>query len=193
MTLSLNGAFGSAVVAKGTGFLLNNHLLDFDTRDVLGNPSNGQTGPKNGPEPGKRPLSAMSPTIVVRDGKALLVTGAAGGPTILRGVPQAIVDTIDFGMNVAEAIDAERIFPANVAAAPTVPPDGAVDVLDMEGSRIDETVKTELKRRGHRLANEADEYSNLPVLQGVGTDLATGEHTAYSDTRGPEHAAAVEP
>jgi gamma-glutamyltranspeptidase/glutathione hydrolase len=173
--------------------VLNNDLLDFDTRDVLGNASNGQTGPKNRPAPGKRPLSAMSPTIVVRDGKALLTVGGAGGPTVLRGVPQAIINTVDFGMDVAEAIDAERVFPANVAAAPAVPSDGAVDVLDMEGSRVDETVKVELRARGHRLAGEGAEYADVPVLHGVGTDFATGEHTAYADTRAADQGAEVQP
>lgn len=191
MTLSLNGPFGSGVVAEGTGFVLNNHLLDFETTNVIGDPSNGQTGPVNAPAPSKRPLSASSPTIVVRDGKARLVVGAAGGPLILRGVTQAVINTIDFGMDVGRAIDAERIFPANARAPESVAPDGAVDVMDMEGKRIDEDVRIELKRRGHRLINEGVEYSNQPILEGVGTELLTGEHLAYSDTRS-ENGAAVQ-
>lgn len=77
------------------------------------------------------------------------------------------------------------------AASPPLP--GEVDVMDMEGARIDTSVKEELKRRGHRLSGESAEYAvlGLPVLQGVGTDLATGEHTAYSDTRA-EHGPAVQ-
>jgi gamma-glutamyltranspeptidase / glutathione hydrolase len=187
MTLSLNTVFGSGVVAKDTGILLNNTLDDFDM--TLADPA-----PPNTPGPGKRPLSSGSPTLVVRGGKTALAIGGAGGPGILRGVPQAVINFIDFGMDAAHAIDAERIFPANEPAPPD-PDDevAAVDVLTMEGDRIDAQVIEDLRGLGHRISDEsaALEYDSRPILEGVGR-LPTGWLQPYSDPRS-ENGAMVQP
>ena len=98
LTCTIEQEFGSAVVAPGTGFLLNNELTDF-----------GDPGTANQPGPGKRPRSSMAPTIVVRGRPPVLVVGAAGGARIIMGVAQAVVNVVDFGQDVAQAIDAERI------------------------------------------------------------------------------------
>ena len=86
------------MVAEGAGFLLNNELTDFTA-----------PGTANEPEPGKRPRSSISPTIVVEDGEPVLVVGGAGGAQIIMGSLLAVVNTVDFGLDPAAAIDAERI------------------------------------------------------------------------------------
>jgi gamma-glutamyltranspeptidase / glutathione hydrolase len=108
-TYTLEDMYGSRVIAKGTGFLLNNEMHDFnmnpgvtDTRGLIG------TNP-NLIEPGKRMLSSMSPTIVLKDKKPFLVTGSPGGRTIINTVLQVIVNVIDFKMDVQAAVDEPRI------------------------------------------------------------------------------------
>lgn len=108
-TYTLEGGYGSKVMAEGTGFLLNNEMHDFnvspgvtDLRGLIG------TKP-NLIEPGKRMLSSMSPTIVLKDGKPYLVTGSPGGRTIINTVLQIIVNVLDFGMDAQAAVDEPRI------------------------------------------------------------------------------------
>ncbi|MBA3328358.1 MAG: gamma-glutamyltransferase, partial [Solirubrobacterales bacterium] len=99
LTCTIEQEFGSAVVAPGTGFLLNNELTDFSP-----------AGTANQADPGKRPRSSMSPTIVVGpEGRPTLVLGGAGGVRIIMGTLLPIINTIDFGGGVASAVDAERI------------------------------------------------------------------------------------
>jgi gamma-glutamyltranspeptidase/glutathione hydrolase len=109
VTYTLEAAYGSKIVAPGTGFLLNNEMGDF-------NPQPGRTDetgiigtPPNLIAPGKRMLSSMTPTIVVRDGRPLLLVGSPGGRTIINTVLQVVVNVIDFQMDVAEALAAPRI------------------------------------------------------------------------------------
>lgn len=161
VTCTIEQVFGSAVVAPGTGFLLNNELTDFD--NVRGHP--------NEPAPDKRPRSSMTPTLVVDDGKTVLAAGGAGGPCIIMGVLQTIVNTIDFRLDVGQAIDAERIDARCVFAD-----------MGIEDARVPLEAQQELERRGHRLQREG-EYFLTPVVQAVGYDEATRERTAASDPR----------
>ncbi len=108
VTYTLNGFFGSGVTIAGTGIVMNNEMDDFTAKVGEPNMYGVLQSPANGIEPGKRPLSAMTPTIVARDGKAFLVTGAPGGPTIISTVLQNIVNVIDFGMDAQAAADAPR-------------------------------------------------------------------------------------
>lgn len=108
VTYTLNGAFGSGVTIAGTGIVMNNEMDDFTAKVGEPNMYGVLQSPANGIEPGKRPLSAMSPTIVARDGKPYLITGAPGGPTIISTVVQNIVNVIDFGMDAQAAADAPR-------------------------------------------------------------------------------------
>lgn len=108
-TTTLNFSYGLGMVAEGTGVLLNNELDDF-TAAVGASNAYGLVGYEaNLPGPGKRPLSSMSPTIVLKDGKPLLVTGSPGGSRIITAVLQVIVNTIDHGMNAAAAVAAPRL------------------------------------------------------------------------------------
>ena len=108
VTYTLNGSFGSGVTAKGTGVLMNNEMDDFTAKPGEPNMFGLLQSARNAIEPGKRPLSAMTPTIVSRDGKLALVTGSPGGPTIISTVLQTILNVIDFKMDVQQAIDAPR-------------------------------------------------------------------------------------
>jgi gamma-glutamyltranspeptidase/glutathione hydrolase len=109
VTYTLNGSFGSGVTAKGTGILLNNEMDDFSAK--MGSPNTGQMsyqGDANSVQPHKTPLSSMSPTIVLRDGKLYAVLGSPGGPTIINTVLEVLVNLIDFHMNIADAVNAPR-------------------------------------------------------------------------------------
>jgi gamma-glutamyltranspeptidase / glutathione hydrolase len=108
-TYTLNFSYGLGMVAEGTGVILNNELDDF-TAAVGASNAYGLVGYEaNLPGPGKRPLSSMSPTIVLKDGKPVLVTGTPGGSRIITGVLQVILNTIDHGMNAAAAVAAPRL------------------------------------------------------------------------------------
>jgi gamma-glutamyltranspeptidase/glutathione hydrolase len=108
-TYSLEGAYGSNVIAPGTGFLLNNQMHDFNLRAGLTDTGGTIGTSPNLIAPGKRMLSSMSPTIVLKDRKPYLVTGSLGGRTIINTVLQVIVNVIDFNMDIEAAVDEPRI------------------------------------------------------------------------------------
>ena len=127
-TYTLNYPYGVGLIAEGTGVLLNDELDDF-TAALGASNAFGLVGfEANLPAPGKRPLSSMTPTIVLKDGKVALVTGSPGGSRIISAVIQIIVDVLDYHMDVAAAVAAPRLhhqwmpdrvrvehgFPANV-------------------------------------------------------------------------------
>ncbi len=109
VTYTLNGSFGAGVMAPGTGVLLNNEMDDFTSKPGSPNLYGLVQGEANAIEPKKTPLSSMSPTIVSKDGKPFMVIGSPGGARIITITLEAIVNVIDHGMNIQEAIDAPRI------------------------------------------------------------------------------------
>ena len=179
VTCSIEAPFGSAVVAPGTGFLLNGQLADF-----------GAPGTANEPAGGKRPRSSISPTIVVHDGVPVLVTGAAGGPAIPLAVVQQIVGVRDFGLTLAQAIDAER-------ADARICQDGGPLVVCLDFARIAADTQIALTQRGHVLGYPGcglvlaisggvcdPAYHPYAEVQSAGVDPATGMRQAVSDPRG---------
>ena len=108
-TYTLNFLFGSGLVAEGTGILMNNEMDDFSAKPGVPNAYGLIGGDANAVAPEKRPLSSMSPTIVLKDGKVFLVTGSPGGSRIITTVLQVIMNVIDHGMNIAEASAAPRM------------------------------------------------------------------------------------
>jgi gamma-glutamyltranspeptidase / glutathione hydrolase len=138
-TYTLNFNYGVGLVADGTGVLLNNELDDFAVKPDAPN-AYGLIGyAANAPGPGKRPLSSMTPTIVLKDGKPFLITGSPGGSRITTAVLQVIVNVIDRGMNVADAVAAPRVhdqwLPDQVFAEPGVPGD-LVAALQARGDKV---------------------------------------------------------
>ncbi|MGX5659622.1 gamma-glutamyltransferase [Castellaniella ginsengisoli] len=103
VTYTLNTNFGSGIVAQGTGILLNNEMDDFSAKPGVANVYGLIGGEANAIQPGKRPLSSMTPTLVLKDGRPWLVTGSPGGARIITTVLETVTDAIDFNMNPAEA------------------------------------------------------------------------------------------
>jgi gamma-glutamyltranspeptidase/glutathione hydrolase len=108
VTYTLNGGYGSKVTATGLGFLLNNEMDDFAAKPGVPNMFGLIQGEANAIAPRKTPLSAMTPTIVLQDGKPLLALGSPGGPTIINTVLEVMVNVLDFGMNVQDAVNWPR-------------------------------------------------------------------------------------
>jgi len=109
VTYTINDDFGAKVIAGGTGFLLNDEMDDFTAKPGVANLFGLVQGKANAIAPGKRPLSSMTPTIVLKDGKPVLVVGTPGGSRIITTVLEIIVNVIDHGMTLQEAVDAPRI------------------------------------------------------------------------------------
>ena len=109
LTYTINGYFGSGAMAPGTGFFLNNEMDDFTTKVGVPNLFGLVQGSANAIAPGKRPLSSMAPTIVLREGKPVMVVGSPGGSRIITINAQAIMNMLDFRMQPQEAVDAPRI------------------------------------------------------------------------------------
>jgi gamma-glutamyltranspeptidase/glutathione hydrolase len=109
MTYTLNDWFGARVVASGTGVLMNDEMDDFTPNPGLANTYGVVQTDANAIAPGKTPLSSMTPTILTRDGKPVLILGTPGGSRIITTVLQTILNVVDFQMNIQEAVDAPRI------------------------------------------------------------------------------------
>ena len=127
------------MLPTGTGVLLNNELDDFAAKANAPNAYGLLGDAANAPAPGKRPLSSMTPTIVLKDGKPFLVTGSPGGSFIINVVLQIVSNVIDRGMNIASAVTAPRVhdqwMPDRVLAEPTLPPD-LVAALQARGDNV---------------------------------------------------------
>jgi gamma-glutamyltranspeptidase/glutathione hydrolase len=138
-TTTLNFSYGVGLVADGTGVLLNNELDDFSAKPGASN-AYGLVGfSANLPGPGKRPLSSMTPTIVLKDGKPFLITGSPGGSRIITAVLQVIVNVIDFGMPIDRAVSAPRLHHQ-----------WQPDEVDVEPG-FDPAILESLAARGHRI------------------------------------------
>ena len=109
VTYTLNNWFGTGHVAPGTGIVMNDEMDDFTSKEGVANMFGLVQGEPNAIQPGKTPLSSMTPTIVTKDGKLVMVVGSPGGARIITITMEAIINVIDHGMNVQEAIDAPRI------------------------------------------------------------------------------------
>ena len=142
-TYTLNFPYGVGLVAEGTGVLLNNELDDFTAAPGAANAFGLVGFEPNLPGPGKRPLSSMSPTIVLKTGKPVLVTGTPGGSRIISAVAQVIINTIDYKMNVAAAVAAPRVhhqwMPDDVRAERGFPQD-VLDALKAKGHKVVDTL-----------------------------------------------------
>jgi gamma-glutamyltranspeptidase/glutathione hydrolase len=142
VTYTLNGSYGSGITVPDLGFLLNNEMDDFAAQPGTANMFGLVQGEANAIQPDKRPLSSMAPTIVLRDGKLFLVAGSPGGSRIPSAILQAILNLIDFGMNVQDAVDAPRIHhqwqPDKLYLERGISPD-TVRLLKARGYEVDQS------------------------------------------------------
>ena len=169
-TYTLNLNFGSGIVAAGTGILLNHEMDDFSVKPGVPNAFGLVGGEANAVAPGKRPLSSMSPTIVLRDGKPWLVTGSPGGSRIITTTLQTLVNTIDYGMN-----------PAAAAATPRIHHQWVPDQLRVETGFSPDTLKL-LRDQGYQVTVGAT-MGRTQTIQ-----VRDGGLYGYSDPRNPDGA-----
>jgi len=139
-TTTINLSFGSGVVVPGTGFLMNNEMDDFTAKVGEPNAFGLIQGARNAIEPGKRPLSSMTPTIVLKDGQPVVALGSPGGPTIINTVFQTILNVVDYKLNIDEAV-----------AAPRIHHQWLPDQIVVEGLGISPDTVDALRRLGHNV------------------------------------------
>jgi len=168
-TYTLNGAFGCGATAKGTGVLLNNEMDDFTSKPGVPNAYGLLQSENNAIAPRKRPLSAMTPTIVLKDGKLLFAVGSPGGPTIINTVLQVVVNVIDFGMSIQQAIDAPRVHHQWMP-----------DEVRWERYGLNRDTRLALEKRGHVFAERP---TGLGDAEGIMIEAKTGMRLGASDPR----------
>jgi len=163
LTTTLEQSYGSKIVVPGAGFLLNNEMGDFNAAPGL-TTARGLIGTRpNLAEPGKRMLSSMTPTIVARDGRLFMVTGSPGGRTIINTVLHTILNVIDFGMNVQEAVDAPRFHHQWLP-----------DELRYERHGLSLDTVALLEARGHTLASRSSQGAAHAIVLDAETDVLEG-------------------
>ena len=140
ITTTLNGSYGSKVIVDGAGFLLNNEMDDFSVKPGFPNMFGLIGGKANSIEPGKRMLSSMTPTIIEKNNNLFMVLGTPGGSTIITSVFQTILNVIDYGMTMQEAVDAKKIHHQWVP-----------DILYVEKNSINNETKEQLISIGHKI------------------------------------------
>lgn len=168
VTYTLNLNFGSGIVVEGTGILLNNEMDDFSVKPGVPNAFGLVGGTANAVEAKKRPLSSMTPTIVMKNNKPWLVTGSPGGARIITTVLQSVVNTIDHEMNPAEAI-----------ITPRVHHQWLPDELRVEEGISPDTIKL-LQEKGHKVVTKAP-MGRIQIIQADDSGFY-----GYSDPRNPD-------
>ena len=174
VTTTINDWFGSRVTADGLGFLLNDEMDDFSAKPGVPNSDGLIQGAANAIGPGKRPLSSMTPTIVVHDGKPFLVLGSPGSSKIITTVANVLMGVIDYGMNIQEAVDAPRFhnqwLPDLLNVEQWFSPD-AVQALQNMGYKV---------QFGLRENGESPYWSDAEC---IAVDAKTGDRLGASDYR----------
>jgi gamma-glutamyltranspeptidase / glutathione hydrolase len=156
VTYTLNDWFGAHVTAAGTGVLLNNEMDDFTVKAGTPNLYGLVQGGPNRIEPGKRPLSSMTPTIITRDGKPLMILGTPGGSRITTAVLLTILNVLDFGMDIQQAVDAPRFHQQWLPEATAV-----------EDDALSPHTRKALERMGHKFGDRQPENHVAAILIGA--------------------------
>ncbi|HXG94519.1 MAG TPA: gamma-glutamyltransferase [Blastocatellia bacterium] len=168
-TYTLNNSYGSGVTARGTGILMNDEMDDFTSKPGTPNMYGLIQSENNAIAPRKRPLSAMTPTIVLKDGQVYFAIGSPGGPTIINTVLQVIVNIIDFKMNIQQAIDAPRIHHQWMP-----------DQVRWEPMGLNADTRKALEKRGHKFAERPGYMGDA---EGIMIEPKTGMRLGASDPR----------
>ena len=175
VTTTINDWFGSRVTAEGLGFLLNDEMDDFSAKPGVPNSDGLIQGAANAIGPGKRPLSSMTPTIVVREGKTVLVLGSPGSSKIITTVANVLMGVVDYGMNIQEAVNAPRFHHQWL-------PDG----LNVEKWFSPDTVNA-LRQMGYNVEIGLHDGTYVSAYwsdaECIAIDLKTGERLGASDVR----------
>ena len=172
-TTTLNGAYGSKVVVRGAGFLLNNEMDDFSSKPGVPNAYGLVGGAANAIAPGKRMLSSMTPAILTRNGQLQLVVGTPGGSTIITSVLQAILNVVDYGLNAQQAV-----------AAPRLHHQWLPDELDVEQDALVPAAADTLRARGYHLTPRPG-WGRVEIIKVQGD----GQLAGGADPRGDDTAA----
>ena len=170
VTTTLNALFGAKVIAGDTGFFLNDEMDDFTTKPGAANLFGLVQGKNNAIAPGKRPLSSMSPTIVTKDGQTFMVLGSPGGSRIISIVAQIIIDVIDYGMTIQEAVNAPRIHHQWLP-----------DQITVEPFALSADTTALLSARGHKIVTQSPWGAAEAILIGLPADAAAGDATSGND------------
>ena len=175
VTTTLNDWFGSRVTAEGLGFLLNDEMDDFAAKPGVPNSDGLIQGPANAIGPGKRPLSSMTPTIVLKDNELFLVLGSPGSSRIITTVANVVIGVVDYGMNIQEAVNAPRFHNQWIP-----------DVLSVEEWFSPDTVKL-LGQMGYKIkfgTGKGDDWRGYwSDAECIAIDPKTGERLGASDGR----------
>jgi gamma-glutamyltranspeptidase / glutathione hydrolase len=174
VTTTINDWFGSRVTAEGLGFLMNDEMDDFSAKPGSPNADGLIQGPANAIGPGKRPLSSMTPTIVVHDGKTVLVLGSPGSSKIITTVANVLMGVVDYGMNIQEAVNAPRFHNQWLP-----------DVVNVEKWFSPDTLGA-LKRMGYEIETglyAGDTYAYWSDAECIAIDEKTGDRLGASDGR----------
>ena len=169
VTTTLNDSFGSHVTAEGLGFLMNNEMDDFAVKQGVPNMYGLIQGPANAVGANKRPLSAMTPTIVLQDGKLYLVLGSPGGPTIITTVANVLMGVVDYGMSIQESVNAPRFHEQ-----------WQPDRIKLEKYGISPDTLHILEGMGHQLKTDREFWGDAEC---IAIDPKTGERLGASDGR----------
>lgn len=173
ITTTLNGGYGSKVIAAGTGIFLNNEMDDFSAKPGVPNMFGLIGAEANKIEPEKRMLSSMTPAIIEKNGKLFMVVGTPGGATIITSVLQVALNVIEFGMNANDAVQSPRFHHQWLP-----------DMIQMETKTFSDEVMLELKQKGHHLKDRG-RIGRVEVIV-INED---GSLDAAADKRGDDHAA----
>lgn len=173
-TTTINSAYGSKIIVDGAGFLLNNEMDDFSAKPGTPNQFGLIGNEANSIQPGKRPLSSMTPTIVLNNNFPYLVIGSPGGSRIITTVLQVILNCIDFGMNITEAINAPRIHNQWLP-----------DVIFLERFALSNDVMKELINMGYHFEDADKRFTILGLAEGILFDQKNNIMYGASDYRGP--------
>lgn len=173
VTTTLNRGYGTKIVVEGAGFLLNNEMDDFSVKPGVPNSYGLVGGEANSIQPGKRMLSSMTPTILEKDGKLFMVVGSPGGSTIITSVFQTILNVVEHGMNMQEAVAASRFH------SQWLP-----DMVYYEKGGFSDSLKQQLETMGHKLK----ERSSIGRVDAI-LCLPDGTLEGGADPRGDDVAA----
>ena len=155
VTYTINGGFGAQVIAGDTGFFLNNEMDDFTSKVGAPNMDDLLQGDNNSVQPGKRPLSSMSPTIIAKDGKIFMVTGSPGGSRIITITLESILNVIDHHMDIQAAVDTPRIHHQWMP-----------DTIYIEDNAVTPQVRKELEADGYKFTNKLSWGSDEGIIIG---------------------------